>query len=548
MCRADWPSAPTRSRALITAENGKPMKWARGEVGRAVSVFRWAAEETRRFSGELQRLDTDAAAAGRMAIDPPLPARARARHRAVQLPAEPGRAQGRAGDRGRRADRAQARTGHAAVGAAARRAAGRDRPAAACSRCCRCPTTRWPQPRPGPATAGRVVHRLRDRSGSRCSTRRRASTSRWSSAATPRPWCCADYSRDADLDWAASRIATFSNYQAGQSCISVQRVLRRPLGVRPRSSRRSSRRSRRRRPATRGDDSTDVGPLIDERSGRARRGVGRRGSVARAPRCSPAAPATAPPTRRPSSSTCPPTRRSLTEEVFGPVLMVDAFDGARRGVRARSTTRASACRPASSPTTCRPPSGRTATCEVGGVDRRRRAELPRRPDALRRREGVRRRPRGPEVRDGGLHLRARDGADRPGALIARAPDGDNGGVSLTPSAPDAPSAIVLLGSTGSIGTQAIDVVRAQPGPFPGRRSGCWRVAPRPAGRAGARARRRGRRGSRGTAAEELTAGLLRRGPSPRLEPRRRSHPTDARRRRRRRRGRRMGRATSCSTG
>src|SRR6185312_8288784 len=29
---------------LISAENGKPVKWARGEVRRAVSVFRFAAE------------------------------------------------------------------------------------------------------------------------------------------------------------------------------------------------------------------------------------------------------------------------------------------------------------------------------------------------------------------------------------------------------------------------------------------------------------------------------------------------------------------------
>jgi glyceraldehyde-3-phosphate dehydrogenase (NADP+) len=36
---------------------------------------------------------------------------------------------------------------------------------------------------------------------------------------------CADWSSEADLDWAATRIATFSNYQAGQSCIAVQRVL-----------------------------------------------------------------------------------------------------------------------------------------------------------------------------------------------------------------------------------------------------------------------------------------------------------------------------------
>ncbi|MFF4876441.1 aldehyde dehydrogenase family protein [Micromonospora sp. NPDC000668] len=54
--------------ALITAENGKPVKWARAEVGRAVSTFRWAAEEARRFSGELQRLDTDPAASGRIAL------------------------------------------------------------------------------------------------------------------------------------------------------------------------------------------------------------------------------------------------------------------------------------------------------------------------------------------------------------------------------------------------------------------------------------------------------------------------------------------------
>lgn len=54
--------------ALITAENGKPLVWSRGEVARAVSTFRWAAEEARRFSGELQRLDTDPAASGRLGV------------------------------------------------------------------------------------------------------------------------------------------------------------------------------------------------------------------------------------------------------------------------------------------------------------------------------------------------------------------------------------------------------------------------------------------------------------------------------------------------
>jgi acyl-CoA reductase-like NAD-dependent aldehyde dehydrogenase len=54
--------------ALITAESGKPLKWARLEVVRAVSTFRWGAEEARRWSGTLQRLDTDPAATGRMAL------------------------------------------------------------------------------------------------------------------------------------------------------------------------------------------------------------------------------------------------------------------------------------------------------------------------------------------------------------------------------------------------------------------------------------------------------------------------------------------------
>ncbi len=54
--------------ALITAESGKPILWARAEVNRAISTFRWAAEEARRLSGELQRLDTDPASTGRLAL------------------------------------------------------------------------------------------------------------------------------------------------------------------------------------------------------------------------------------------------------------------------------------------------------------------------------------------------------------------------------------------------------------------------------------------------------------------------------------------------
>src|SRR5688572_6516797 len=45
---------------LIAREGGKPLKWASVEAARAVSTFRIAAEECRRFDGEFLRLDTEA--------------------------------------------------------------------------------------------------------------------------------------------------------------------------------------------------------------------------------------------------------------------------------------------------------------------------------------------------------------------------------------------------------------------------------------------------------------------------------------------------------
>lgn len=54
--------------SLITAESGKPIKWARSEVTRAASTFRWAAEEARRWSGTTQRLDTEPSSTGRLAL------------------------------------------------------------------------------------------------------------------------------------------------------------------------------------------------------------------------------------------------------------------------------------------------------------------------------------------------------------------------------------------------------------------------------------------------------------------------------------------------
>lgn len=52
----------------ITLESGKPIRWARAEVERAAATFRWASEEALRWSGELQRLDSDPTSAGRLAL------------------------------------------------------------------------------------------------------------------------------------------------------------------------------------------------------------------------------------------------------------------------------------------------------------------------------------------------------------------------------------------------------------------------------------------------------------------------------------------------
>src|SRR5918999_4142042 len=52
----------------IAAEGGKPLKWAKVEAARAASTFRWAAEECRREGGEVMRLDTEAALGARLGI------------------------------------------------------------------------------------------------------------------------------------------------------------------------------------------------------------------------------------------------------------------------------------------------------------------------------------------------------------------------------------------------------------------------------------------------------------------------------------------------
>ena len=53
---------------LIAREGGKPLKWAKVEAARAASTFRWAAEECRRDGGELMRFDSEESLGSRAGI------------------------------------------------------------------------------------------------------------------------------------------------------------------------------------------------------------------------------------------------------------------------------------------------------------------------------------------------------------------------------------------------------------------------------------------------------------------------------------------------
>ncbi|WP_030544469.1 aldehyde dehydrogenase family protein [Streptomyces albus] len=210
---------------LISAENGKPLKWARGEVGRAVSVFRFATEEARRFNGgEAQRLDTDAGGAGRLALTRRFPRGAVLGIAPFNFPLN--------------------LCAHKVAPALAVGAPIILKPA---------PAT----PLSGlllgellaetelPAGSWSVLPVPNDRMPALVRDERLPVISftgsgpvGWSILdSAPRKHTTlelggngaaivlADWSSDADLDHAASRIATFSNYQGGQSCISVQRVI-----------------------------------------------------------------------------------------------------------------------------------------------------------------------------------------------------------------------------------------------------------------------------------------------------------------------------------
>lgn len=310
---------------LISAENGKPVKWARGEVGRAVSVFRFASEEARRFNGgEAQRLDTDAGGTGRLGLTRRFP-------RGTVL-------------------------GIAPFNFPLNLSAHKVAPAIAVG----APIILKPAPATPvsslilgellaetelPAGSWSVLTVPNDRMPALVQDERLPVISFTGSApvgysimdSVPRKHCTlelggngaavvlGDYASEADLDWAATRIATFSNYQGGQSCISVQRVIA-DAAVYDRLLPKIVAAVEAQVTGDPSDATTDVGPLVNEDAakrveswvdeavqagGKLLTGGERDGA-----------------TYAPTVLTDLPDGVSLScEEVFGPVLSVQKVDG-----------------------------------------------------------------------------------------------------------------------------------------------------------------------------------------------------------------------------
>ncbi|MGW4807592.1 aldehyde dehydrogenase family protein [Kitasatospora sp. NPDC004272] len=247
---------------LITAENGKPIKWARGEVGRAVSVFRWAAEEARRTNGETMRLDTDPGGTGRYAIVRRFPRGAVLGIAPFNFPLN--------------------LVAHKVAPAIAVGApiilkpapatplsalvlgeilAETDLPAGSWSvlpvENAKMPALVRDERLPVISFTGsdKVGYQIMD-----SVPRKHVTLELGGNAAAV---VLADWSSEADLDWAASRIALFANYQGGQSCISVQRVIA-DASVYDRLVEKVVEKVRAQVTGDPSDEATDVGPLVDE--------------------------------------------------------------------------------------------------------------------------------------------------------------------------------------------------------------------------------------------------------------------------------------------
>ncbi|MGZ4640337.1 MAG: aldehyde dehydrogenase family protein [Actinomycetes bacterium] len=322
--------------ALITAESGKPITWAAAEVSRAVSTFRWAAEESRRWSGEVQRLDTDPAADGRMAVVRRFPRGPVLGIAPFNFPLNlvahkvaPAIAVGAPivvkpapktplsalllGEILAETDLPQ--------GAASVLVVPDDR-AAALVADPRLPVVSF-------TGSGPVGYRIRE-----AVPHKHVTLELGGNAAA---LVCADWSSHDDLTLAATRIATFGTYQAGQSCISVQRVLADTTVYDDLVARLVA--------ATEAlvlgdptDPTTQVGPLINEASARrveewvdeaVAAGAkvltgGQRDGTSYAPTV---------------LADVPPDVRVASDEVFGPVLVVSRVDGADEGLRAINDSR-----------------------------------------------------------------------------------------------------------------------------------------------------------------------------------------------------------------
>ncbi|TKV57881.1 aldehyde dehydrogenase family protein [Nakamurella flava] len=315
---------------LITAESGKPIRWSRGEVRRAASTFRWAAEEANRWSGELQRLDTDPADEGRLALLLRVPrgpilgitpfnfplnlvAHKVAPALAVGAPIvlKPAPA-----------------TPLSAL-ALGEIIAECDLPAGAFSVLCvdnagaadlvadpRLPVVSF-------TGSGPVGWSIRD-----AVPRKHVALELGGNAAV---LVCDDWSSPADLEFAARRIALCANYQGGQSCISVQRVLV-DRAVHEAFLPRLLAAVADLRTGDPRDPDTDVGPLIDaaaadrvhtwvqaavDAGARLLTGGTRTGAVV-----------------APTVLTDVDPRSAVAcDEVFGPVMTVETVDGLTHGLR-----------------------------------------------------------------------------------------------------------------------------------------------------------------------------------------------------------------------
>ncbi|MGW4651564.1 aldehyde dehydrogenase family protein [Kitasatospora sp. NPDC004289] len=247
---------------LITAENGKPIKWARGEVGRAASVFRWAAEEARRTNGETMRLDTDPGGVGRFAVVRRFP-------RGVVLGIAP-------------FNFPLNLVAHKIAPAIAVGAPIILKPAPATPLSAlvlgeilaetELPAGSWSvltvenekmpalvQDKRLPVISftgsDKVGYQIMD-----SVPRKHVTLELGGNAAAV---VLADWSSEADLEWAATRIAMFSNYQGGQSCISVQRVIA-DASVYDALVEKVVAKVGAQVTGNPSDDAVDVGPLVDE--------------------------------------------------------------------------------------------------------------------------------------------------------------------------------------------------------------------------------------------------------------------------------------------